>query len=50
MLFMARAIERVGDRATNIAEMVRYLVGGILTSEEREKANMTKSIMPQAKL
>jgi phosphate transport system protein len=50
MLFMARAIERVGDRATNIAEMVRYLVCGILTSEEREKANMTKSIMPQAKL
>lgn len=50
MLFMARAIERVGDRATNIAEMVRYLVSGILASEEREKANMTKSIMVQAKV
>jgi phosphate transport system protein len=49
MLFMARAIERVGDRATNIAEMVRYLVGGIVSGEEREKANATKSIMLQPK-
>jgi phosphate transport system protein len=49
MLFMARAVERVGDRATNIAEMVRYLVGGVVSREEREKANSTKSMMLQAK-
>jgi phosphate transport system protein len=45
MLFMARAIERVGDRATNIAELVRYLVSGIISDEERAKADATKSIM-----
>lgn len=45
MLFMARAIERVGDRATNIAEIVRYLVSGIATEEERVKADATKSIV-----
>jgi phosphate transport system protein len=45
MLFMARDLERVGDRATNIAEMVRYLVSGIPVEEERPKADATKSIM-----
>jgi len=45
MLFMARAIERIGDRATNIAETVRYLVGGTPVEEERPKADATKSIM-----
>ena len=49
MLFMARTIERVGDRATNIAEMVRYLVGGVISGAEREKANSTKSMMLSAK-
>jgi phosphate transport system protein len=42
MLMMARAIERAGDRATNIAEMVRYIVGGTLVEEERPKADTTK--------
>jgi phosphate uptake regulator len=41
---MARAIERAGNRATNIAEMVRYLVGGTLVEEERPKADTTKSL------
>ena len=45
MLFMARAIERIGDRATNIAEIVRYLVGGTPVEEERPKADATKSIL-----
>jgi phosphate transport system protein len=45
MLFMARAIERIGDRATNISETVRYLVGGIPVEEERPKADATKSIL-----
>ena len=44
MLMMARAIERAGDRATNIAEMVRYLVGGMLVVEERPKADTTKTL------
>lgn len=44
MLFMARDIERIGDRATNIAEDVRYLVGGLPIEEERPKADATKSI------
>jgi len=49
MLFMARDIERVGDRATNIAEMVRYLVGGLPVEEKRQKADATKSmILPAA--
>ncbi len=42
MLFMARAIERIGDRATNIAEIVRYLVSGTPVEEERPKADATK--------
>jgi phosphate transport system protein len=45
MLFMARTIERIGDHATNIAEIVRYLVGGTPVEEERPKADATKSIM-----
>lgn len=44
MLFMARDIERVGDRATNIAEAVLYLVGGAPFEEERPKADATKSM------
>ena len=45
MLFMARTIERIGDRATNIAEIVLYLVGGTPVEDERPKADATKSMM-----
>ena len=45
MLFMARTIERIGDRATNIAEIVRYLIRGVPVVEQRVKANETKSMM-----
>jgi phosphate transport system protein len=45
MLFMARAIEGIGDRATNIAEIALYLVGGTPVKEERPKADATKSMM-----
>ncbi len=45
MLFMARTIERIGDRATNIAEIVVYLVGGTAVDEPRLKADATKSLM-----
>ncbi len=48
MLFMARDIERVGDRATNIAEMVLYLVRGTPIEEERPKADATRSIVLNA--
>ena len=44
MLMMARALERAGDRATNIAEAVRYLVEGIIVEEKRPKANATKAL------
>lgn len=44
MLFMARDIERIGDRATNIAEAVLYLVRGVPIEEERQKADATKSL------
>jgi phosphate transport system protein len=45
MLFMARDLERVGDRATNIAESVLYLVRGVPVEEERPKADATKTIL-----
>jgi phosphate transport system protein len=43
-LFVARDIERIGDRATNIAELVIYEVGGRLVEEQRPKADLTKSM------
>ncbi len=43
-LFIARDIERIGDRATNIAEMVRYFVEGTPVPEERPKADRTKAM------
>ncbi len=45
MLFMARTIERIGDRATNIAEITVYLVRGVPIEEERPKADTTKSMI-----
>ena len=44
ILFIARDIERIGDRATNIAEMIRYFVKGEPIPEDRPKADVTKSI------
>lgn len=37
LLFIAKALERVGDHATNIAENVCFLVEGRLPEEERPK-------------
>jgi len=48
ILFIARDIERVGDRATNIAEMVSYFVEGTPVPEERPKADATPSIVAEA--
>jgi phosphate transport system protein len=44
MLMMARTLERAGDRARNIAEMVRYLTEGAIVEEKRPKANATKTL------
>jgi phosphate transport system protein len=48
ILFMARTIERIGDRATNIAEITVYLVRGVPIEEERPKADTTKSMIAPA--
>jgi phosphate transport system protein len=45
LLFMARGIERIGDRATNIAENVQYLVRGMLPEDERPKRDATRAIL-----
>ena len=37
LLFAAKAIERVGDHATNVAENICYLVKGQMPSDERPK-------------
>jgi phosphate transport system protein len=37
LLFCAKNIERIGDHATNIAEIVHYLVTGIPLTDERPK-------------
>lgn len=39
LLFIAKNIERIGDHATNIAEMVHYLVSGELFEEPRLRGN-----------
>jgi phosphate transport system protein len=44
ILFIARDIERVGDRATNIAEMAIYKTSGVPLEEERPKADATKAL------
>lgn len=44
-LIMARDIERIGDRNTNIVEMVRFLIGGRPVEEERPKADRTKTML-----
>jgi phosphate transport system protein len=39
LLFCAKHIERIGDHATNIAEIVYYIVQGSPLSEERPKGD-----------
>jgi phosphate transport system protein len=36
LLFIARNLERIGDHATNVAEMVHYAATGAYPPEERE--------------
>jgi hypothetical protein len=44
MQMMARDNERDGERAPNIDDMLRYLVGGMLVVEERPKSDSTKTL------
>ena len=41
LLFVARNIERIGDLATNIAELIHYQVEGIPLDEDRPKADQS---------
>lgn len=41
LLFMAKNLERIGDHATNIAEVVHFLATGRPLAEERPKADRT---------
>ena len=41
LLFIAKGLERVGDHATNIAEVVHFVVTGQPLSENRPKADLT---------
>src|SRR5262249_25323571 len=41
LLFIAKNIERIGDHATNIAEIVYYVVHGRSLDEERPKGDTT---------
>lgn len=43
ILFCAKNIERIGDHATNIAEIVEFLVTGSPPSDERPKGDDTSS-------
>ena len=39
LLFIARNIERIGDLATNVAELIYYQVEGVALDEDRPKAD-----------
>lgn len=41
LLFIAKNIERIGDHATNIAELIHYTVTGEMPKEERPKGDDT---------
>jgi phosphate transport system protein len=43
LLFIAKNLERIGDHATNIAEMVHYAVRGDTLPEQRPKADTSVS-------
>lgn len=47
LLFGAKNLERIGDHATNMAEMIHFLVKGVPITEERQKADMTSYTMPK---
>jgi len=48
LLFGAKNVERIGDHATNIAEMVHFMVHGQSIIEQRPKGDNTSYSMPDA--
>ena len=44
LMFCAKNIERMGDHATNIAEIVYYMVEGKMLPDDRPKGDLTTSI------
>ena len=48
-MFCAKNIERIGDHATNIAEIVYYMVEGRTIADERPKGDTTKFAVLGAK-
>jgi len=46
LLFIAKNIERIGDHATNIAELVYYAVTGQKMRGARPKGDVTSSTLP----
>jgi phosphate transport system protein len=46
LLFGAKNLERIGDHATNIAEMIHFLVKGTPITEQRPKGDTTSFDMP----
>jgi len=47
LLFVAKNLERIGDHATNIAEIAHYLACGERLAGDRPKADMTAEAEPQ---
>jgi phosphate transport system protein len=45
LLFIAKNIERIGDHATNLAEIVHFLVKGQVPSDERPKEDSSSFTM-----
>jgi phosphate transport system protein len=45
LLFMAKNIERIGDHATNIAEIIHFKVQGVELTEKRPKGDNTLAKM-----
>ena len=45
LLFVAKNLERIGDHATNIAEILYYEITGVQLTEERPKSD---ALTPQA--
>ncbi|MGF1621384.1 MAG: phosphate signaling complex protein PhoU [Rhodomicrobiaceae bacterium] len=47
LLFGAKNLERIGDHATNMAEMIHFLVKGVPITEKRPKGDTTSFTMPE---
>jgi phosphate transport system protein len=47
LLFIAKNIERIGDHATNIAEVIMFIVQGRIPDEERPKSDVASyTVLP----